>query len=266
MPSGTIWPVSSATRDEVGRAAAARARVLASAASASTPLDRHRGEVDDRLVVAPRLVGARDAPGAARSRCARRSARAGPQRGVEELHAAAAALLGPVHRGVGVAEQRRRRRRRSSGTAMPMLSVDEHARGRRPGTARPSRLRRARRPRARRPRRSRSLAQHDELVAAEAGDGVAGRARRRAGARRRRRSSSSPAAWPRLSLTTLKWSRSRNSTARRVPWRSARALARASCSSSSTRLGRPVSASWRAWWVSASAWRMRSVRSRAVTT
>ena len=75
-------------------------------------------------------------------------------------------------------------------------------------------------------------------------------------------SSSSPAAWPTLSLTSLKRSRSRNSTAntRRVPCDSAcaRAIAASRRSSNWLRLGRPVSASCRAWWVSCCSARRRS--------
>ena len=61
------------------------------------------------------------------------------------------------------------------------------------------------------------------------------------------RSSSSPTSWPCRSLICLKWSRSRNISARQPP------LRRASCSAccrrswSSRRLGRPVSGSCWAW-------------------
>ena len=66
------------------------------------------------------------------------------------------------------------------------------------------------------------------------------------------RSSSSPAPWPSESLMTLRLSRSRNSTATRVLSRDARSSAWRSRSSSSVRLGRPVSASCSA------SWRMRA--------
>jgi hypothetical protein len=109
------------------------------------------------------------------------------------------------------------------------------------------------------------LDEHGELVPAEAGHGVAGP---HAGVEplghldgRR-----SPAAWPRLSLTSLKPSRSRNSTAtegvcRLVRWRawSTRSLNRA-------RLAREVSESWKAWWTSWSSRRRRSEMSRVLST
>ena len=63
------------------------------------------------------------------------------------------------------------------------------------------------------------LAQHHELVAAEARRRCRPGAPRRAGGRRRWRRTSSPARWPRLSLTFLKWSRSRKSSAMRPPLR-----------------------------------------------
>ena len=74
-------------------------------------------------------------------------------------------------------------------------------------------------------------------------------------------SSRSPRPWPRLSFTTLKWSRSRNSTATRRLWRRARASAPSSRSSSSVRLGRPVSGSWVAWWASRCSNALRSLMS-----
>ena len=67
-----------------------------------------------------------------------------------------------------------------------------------------------------------ALQQDDELIAAEARESCSGRGSARRRPRRACRlpagcatvtSSSSPARWPRLSLTTLKRSRSRNSTA-----------------------------------------------------
>ena len=54
------------------------------------------------------------------------------------------------------------------------------------------------------------------------------------------RSSSSPASCPKLSLISLKLSRSMNSTATPKWWRSARASASARCSWNIARLGRPV--------------------------
>ncbi|MNV23767.1 hypothetical protein D3C71_1148010 [compost metagenome] len=69
----------------------------------------------------------------------------------------------------------------------------------------------------------------------------------------------SPAAWPMLSLTSLKRSRSRNSTAK--PWLSlarARTIASSNRSSRCRRLGSPVSASCMAWWVRRCSARRRS--------
>ena len=76
------------------------------------------------------------------------------------------------------------------------------------------------------------------------------------------RSSVSPTRWPSESLTRLKWSRSMNSSASRVPSDSAAAMWCCSCSMNDMRLGRPVSASWCArWWMRAcAAWRSRMSR------
>ena len=91
------------------------------------------------------------------------------------------------------------------------------------------------------------LEQDGELVAAEAGRGV-GRAQAPPASRSvTATSSSSPAAWPRLSLTVLKLSRSRNSTARWPP-RAARPRERVlDAVEEQARLARPVSESWNAW-------------------
>jgi hypothetical protein len=72
-------------------------------------------------------------------------------------------------------------------------------------------------------------------------------------------SSRSPALWPRESLMNLNRSRSRNSTATEERLRWVRASASPIRSRKNTRFGRPVSASWAAWWASwAWAW-MRSM-------
>ncbi len=68
-------------------------------------------------------------------------------------------------------------------------------------------------------------------------------------------SSVSPAGWPRLSLISLKPSRSRYSSASRVPSRRAAATARSSRSKNSMRFGSPVSASW---------WARNSSRARSL--
>ena len=110
------------------------------------------------------------------------------------------------------------------------------------------------------------LEQDGELVAAEAGRGVAGADAARPAARRPRRSRSSPAAWPRLSLTVLKSSRSMKRTASPLRSRRARATAWRTRSSNSARLARPVSGSWNAWWASCSSKALRSLTSRALST
>src|SRR5829696_2445614 len=77
-------------------------------------------------------------------------------------------------------------------------------------------------------------------------------------------SSWSPAAWPRLSLTCLKSSRSMNSTARSV-W-SERARACSTRSVNRVRLARPVRPSWNAWWTSWASSSLRSETSRVFST
>ena len=74
----------------------------------------------------------------------------------------------------------------------------------------------------------------------------------------------SPAAWPRLSLISLKPSRSRNRIATVPSCQRARA-----CSTRSwnrARLARPVSGSWKAWWTSSSSSFLRSLMSRLLRT
>ena len=66
------------------------------------------------------------------------------------------------------------------------------------------------------------------------------------------RSSSSPAWWPRLSLISLKWSRSRKRIPTGVPETVARFSASPSESTKLSRLGSPVSESWRTRWRRAS--------------
>ena len=75
------------------------------------------------------------------------------------------------------------------------------------------------------------------------------------------RSSSSPAWWPRLSLISLKWSRSRKRIPTGEPETVARSSASLSESTKLSRLGRPVSESWRAARVSRSSAALRSVMS-----
>ena len=75
-------------------------------------------------------------------------------------------------------------------------------------------------------------------------------------------SSSSPALCPRLSLITLKLSRSRKSTAAALCRRAARARACSSRSMNSARFGRPDSGSWNARYESCCSKALRSVMSR----
>ncbi len=72
-------------------------------------------------------------------------------------------------------------------------------------------------------------------------------------------STASPAGWPRLSFTTLKWSRSSTTTLSGRPWRSARAAACSRCSVKARWFARPVR------WSVAARWRSRSlVAARAI--
>ena len=92
-----------------------------------------------------------------------------------------------------------------------------------------------------------ALDEHDELVAAEAGDRVAlAQGRREPGATAFR--SRSPASWPSVSFTCLKPSRSMNSAAVSVPLRRARACICSTRSRIRVRFGSPVSESCSAWW------------------
>ena len=166
-------------------------------------------QVDDRLVVEDELLALDRAPqvGAELEARDRRLA----HRRHEPLVRAAAARLGRVHRGVGVAQQVRRPCRRRPATAMPTLA--------RSATSTPPTASGA-------PSDSGDalgdllgvrgvgdvLEQERELVAAEAGDGVARADASSAAARRPPGARWSPAACPRLSLTALKSSRSTNRT------------------------------------------------------
>ena len=74
------------------------------------------------------------------------------------------------------------------------------------------------------------------------------------------RSRASPAWWPRLSLISLKWSRSRKRIPTGEPETEARPSASSTESTKLSRLGRPVRASWRTRWRSArsAAWRSKA--------
>ena len=107
----------------------------------------------------------------------------------------------------------------------------------------------------------RAAEQDGELVAAEAGSGV-GRAQAAAQRVAIVRSTASPTSWPYSSLTGLKPSRSRYSTAGQACVRATSTAWRAR-SRNSVRLGSPVSASCRVWWRSCS---LRSVTWRSVSS
>ena len=105
-----------------------------------------------------------------------------------------------------------------------------------------------------------------ELIAAEPRGGVARRGSGRNSRTAVATSSSSPTPWPIVSFTTLKSSRSTNSTPAVAPSRRAAATCCEIRSWKSSRLGSPVSASWKAWCLScSSSWRC-SVTSRKVST
>ena len=142
--------------------------------SASAPTQRASDEADDRLEEEPELAALERAVQRVLGRV--RGDGAGAHRVVEHLDAAAARLLGVVHRGVGVAEQLLRalvaRRRQRDADAR----ADEHlgaAHDHRPDDGREQPLGDLDRLLAR-GLVGQVFAEDRELVAAEAGDGVAG--------------------------------------------------------------------------------------------
>ena len=188
-------------------------------------------------------------------------ARVHPARRLDD--AALAARLGRVHRDVGVAEQLVGRVARRA-QAMPMLAPTAMLGARRSSNGARARRGSARRPRA--PRRRPPSSSSRTANSSPPRRAAVSCARRPSQAAGDRRSSSSPAAWPRLSLTVLKSSRSMNRTATRRCRGGARAPGRASRrSSNSARFGSPVSASWKAWWRSWSSSALRSVTSRRLS-
>ena len=210
-PIGTMRPVSSARPMKSAGRSAGRARVL----PADERLDARRWPRRSARRSAGSGAGTRRArrrraaraSSAARSLTARRACsarrpRSGPCPACLALYIATSASRSSSSR---ASARRRARRRCRRWRAMTTPC-------RRAGSAR-----RARRARARRRASPRLVAQvleqDGELVAAEPGGGVAGPAGRTGAARPTATRSSSPAAWPRLSLTVLKSSRSRNSTA-----------------------------------------------------
>ena len=192
-PIGTIRPVSSANVDEVVGPEQPALGVVPP--HQRLEADHPAGaEVDDRLVVDDELVAFERAVqvGAGAQRRHGRAVAVG----LEHDRPGAAVVLGLVHRGVGVAEQRLGGRRpRCRDTAMPMLAVTNTSSVLSViGSATAASSRSASR-RHRLDARE-VVAEHHELVAAEAGEHVAGpnrvpeplrdgdeRARRRARAR-----------------------------------------------------------------------------------
>ena len=176
--------------------------------------------------------------------------------GVEQLDAAAA-LLGAVHREVGLPDEILRVR-------LPAACAGE-------ADARPDRDVVAAQEERLGDRRSRSLgdaqrlalpaqvlAQDHELVPAVADHGVA----RPEGPLQAARDLDEQIVAGVVAepvVDRLKPSRSRNRSASEVGWRRARPTATLRRSSRSTRFGRPVSGSWSAWWASRAAARLRSI-------
>ena len=225
-PIGTISPVSSATAMN----SPARARRARDAASAAAPRRRTIAPSSQRrsagstsmnslaLERAAQVAARREALGARASCIAR----------VEAARAPRPACLRAVHRDVGVAHQRRRRRRRRRDTrdadARAHASTSWPSTHERLARAAPDRVPRS-------PARVvaaivASPAATTNSSPPSARDGVAARAMQRRAAAPTSTSSASPAAWPSVSLTILKRSRSRKSTATvwppRAPVRAAR--------------------------------------------
>ena len=244
-PIGTISPVSSAMRDELAGRHAGRGR---GGPSAAAPRRRRSARWRGRRWAGSR---ARSSPRSRARRSSLLELAAGADDAlahalVEDGDPVAALLLGPVHGGVGVAQQVLGGRRPSLG--------DGHAR-RSPVTKSSSPLDQERL--VERPRRSR-CGDLEAPCRRSTSSGRARRTRRRRTGRRCRRaahavaqplgdrasSSSSPALWPSVSLTSLNRSRSRNSTAAGRP----SASVRESVSASAARFSIPVSTSWVARW------------------
>ena len=210
-----IRPKRSAGGEERARRDQLAVRGRASAAAARTATTSPVRRSSDRLRVeheAVVLERAADAVGPARAAPARAAcASLEPY----DADAVAAGLLGLVHGQVG----------RERSAPRPRVAPVAKQRDADAGRSRAPPARRAGERARPRPPRSRSLGdlralglvdlreQHRELVAAEPRDDVGLAQARRRAARRRCASSSSPAAWPSVSLTYLKLSRSSISTA-----------------------------------------------------
>ena len=195
--------------------------------SASTPVDPARGELDLGLEVAGRARRARSRRAAGRpARCARGCG--GPPRGRRPRARSCASWTGTSRCPRGAAAPRGPTpcvRRDAPRRRWPARSCA----GRRAGTGASSASRQPARRAARRRLVRAGGQQHDELVAAEAAEQRAGAASPRRSRPANSLSSSSPAAWPSVSLSSLKRSRSISRSATGRPPASAWAI----CSSAS---------------------------------
>ena len=235
-------------RDEVGRRDEARAP---GGASARAPRTRRMRAVGERA----RSAGSRARARRARARGAGRVSSAQPLAAPARASSGRTPRSGRGRRSLARYIAASASRSELRGVARAVGGRDRHAdRGRREHLVRRRARRRVRSVASARSAiaqrlvgRAEVLAHEHELVAAERRDRVARRARRRRAGARPRTSSSSPTSWPRLSLTSLKRSRSMNSTATAAPRARRAGSACSSRSSSSVRFGSPVSASCSAW-------------------
>ena len=184
-PIGTMSPVSSASAMNSAGGSSPRSGWF-QRTSASKPMTRPVAQLDDRLVVQHELVAVERAVQVVARSAARRPR--GRGRRLEHLDACPAVVLRLVHRGVGVAEQRRPASSPSLGDRDADARGHEHLARRRSRIGSAIASMQPLGDRSTRPRSS-ATSSHSthELVAAEAGDQVAGAQRRRAAAARRRR-------------------------------------------------------------------------------
>ena len=214
-------------RDERRRAARGRARGAPSARAPRSPRCAPSASDDQRLVVQAQLAALDAAAqrGLQRERGRGRRWRIASSKTSTRL----AAVLGAVHRGVGVADQVLGRLEAVARERDADARLQERLAVLRRGTARRTVVEQAlgdRRARPRRRRCPRTAASTRRRRSARACRTGAGRELRRMATSTSRRS---PASWPSESLTTLKRSRSRNSTAtpRVAPARAPQRLAEA---------------------------------------
>ena len=230
--------------------------------SASRPAISPLAQGDDRLVVERAARSRSSAWRRSRSTSSRRSAPR-PHLGVEELAAGAAAFLGPVHGGVGVADQQvgvGRLARSRPGDGDPDAGADEvlappidEGLGEGGGDAVGDRHRLV--------LVGEAVDEDPELVAAEAGDDVArAQVRPAAAARRPQQLVAGVVAEAVVDQLEVVEVEEEDPDRRAGDGRRARAR-RPSESTKLSRLGRPVSESWRTRWRSASSAAWRSIAS-----